>query len=436
MEPAAVIDSLAEHMLVDGLDLVLDLDESHGSTLVDARNGRARLDMFGFFASNALGMNHPRLHEPDAEAALLRAARHKPSNSDVCTTELADFVATFQRVLGVDHLPWLFLIEGGAMAVANLCKAAFDWKSQHNEQHGRPPTLGTRVLHLERAFHGRSGYTMSLTNTDPRKTARFPTFDWPRIPTPALRFPLDAHDEDNTTREAAALSAAHAAFAEHGHDIALVLVEPIQGEGGDAHMSPRFLRALQDLAHEHDALFGCDEVQTGAGATGTPWAFQQLGLTPDLVAFGKKLHVCGVMGGGRLDEVPQHVFRSSSRINSTFGGSLADMVRATLMLEVYERDGLIARAGRLGGHLLAGLRDLCERHDELTQARGRGLWAAVDVATPPRRDAVVRHLFEHEDVVLLGSGTRTLRFRPTMTVTADELDEAVAALDRTMRTLA
>ncbi len=431
-----VLDTLERHLLVDGLDMVLDLDASRGSRLVDARDGTTYLDMFSYFASNALGMNHPAVHTPEAEERLLRAARHKPSNSDVYTPELAAFVAQFERVLGVDDLPYLFCIEGGALAVENVCKAAFDWKSQHNEDNGRSPELGTQVLHLRHAFHGRSGYTMSLTNTDPRKIARFPKFSWPRIPSPALRFPLDEHADANRAAEDEALRAARVAFEANPHDIALALVEPIQGEGGDNHFSARFLSELQALAHEHDALFGVDEVQTGAGFTGTPWAFQQLGVQPDLLAFGKKLHIGGVMGGGRLDEVDHHVFRASSRINSTFGGNLTDMVRATIMLEVYEEEGLIERAAKLGTHLLERLEALEGRHDTLSQARGRGLWASIDVHDTALRDTVRRHLLTDEQVVLLGCGTRTLRFRPTMTVTVDELDEAVDALDRTMTALA
>jgi L-lysine 6-transaminase len=435
MQPHDVMSTLDRNLLVDGYDLVLDLDASQGSRLVDARDGTSYLDMFTFFASNALGFNHPRLHEPDAEAALLRSARHKPSNSDVYTVDLARFVETFQRVLGVPELPHMFMIEGGALAVANMCKAAVDYKSRRNEAAGRSPELGMQVLHLESAFHGRGGYTMSLTNTDPRKVDRFPKFDWPRIPTPSLRFPLDANADANLAAEDASLAAARAAFEANPHDIALILVEPIQGEGGDAHLSQRYLQGLYALTEEFECLFGVDEVQTGAGFTGTPWAYQQLGVQPDLLSFGKKLHVCGVLGGGRIDEEPQNVFRTSSRINSTFGGSLTDMVRATLMLEVYESEGLIDHAAKMGDHLLARLTELQERHDVLSQARGRGLWASIDVASGELRDAISAHLYAHEHVILLGCGPQTLRFRPTMTVTEAELDEAVDALDRAVTAL-
>jgi L-lysine 6-transaminase len=425
---------LARHLLVDGLDLVLDLQQSHGSWLVDARDGTEYLDLFTFFASNALGMNHPALaRDPRFRDELLEAALTKPSNSDVYTVAMARFVDTFERVLGDARLPHLFLIEGGAAAVENALKVAFDWKSRWNEAHGLDAERGTRVLHLREAFHGRTGYTMSLTNTDPVKTARYPTFDWPRIDNPYVRAGCDAGEQRD--RELAALAQARAAFAAHPHDIACAIVEPIQGEGGDHHFRPAFLQALQELCHAHDALFVVDEVQTGCGLTGTPWAYQQLGLAPDVVAFGKKTQVCGVMAGGRVDEVPDNVFAVGSRINSTWGGGLTDMVRARRILEVVETDGLIPRAAALGRRMLAMLRNLAERHPGVTDPRGRGLMCAVSLESRQLRDRVVEQLRADERVIVLGCGTRSLRFRPALTVTEPELVAGVAALDRVLTDL-
>jgi L-lysine 6-transaminase len=422
---------LARHLLVDGFDLVLDLGRSHGSWLVDARDGTTYLDLFTFFASSALGMNHPALaDDPTFRAELLEAALHKPSNSDVYTTAMARFVATFARVVGDPALPHLFFVEGGALAVENALKVAFDWKSRWNGAHGLDPRLGTRVLHLREAFHGRSGYTMSLTNTDPVKTDRYPRFDWPRIANPYLRADIPAAAQRD--REAAALEQARAAFAAHPHDIACAIVEPIQGEGGDHHFRPEFLQSLQRLCHAHDALFVVDEVQTGCGLTGSAWAYQQLGLSPDVVAFGKKTQVCGIMAGGRVDEVPDNVFRVGSRINSTFGGGLADMVRARRILEVIEADRLIPRAAELGGRLVGMLRELADRHPAVSDPRGRGLMAAVRLATPQLRDLVVERLRTDEHVIVLGCGTRSLRFRPALTVSGAELATGVAALDRVL----
>lgn len=428
--PARVHEILAASILADGFDLVLDLRKSRGRRLVDARDGTAYLDMFGFFASNTLGMNHPALlGDKRFLANLTAAALNKPSNSDIYTVEMARFVDTFARVLGDPRLPHLFFIDGGGLAVENALKTAFDWKSRHNEMHGRPAELGTKVLHLTGAFHGRTGYTLSLTNTDPVKTARFPKFDWPRIDTPYT----GPDHPDIEAAEARALDQARRAFAENPHDIACFIAEPIQGEGGDRHLRPEFLRAIQELCHANDALFILDEVQTGVGMTGTVWAYQQLGLEPDIVAFGKKTQVCGIMAGGRVDEVPDNVFHVSSRLNSTWGGNLADMVRARRVFEVMEHEDLVARARELGPHLLARLTELSGAHAEVTDPRGRGLMCAITLATPELRNEVVTRLREEEHILILGTGDRGIRFRPPLTVTKAELDEAVDALERVLR---
>jgi len=432
--PAEVHDVLGRHLLVDGFDLVLDTAASQGSWMVDARDGTRYLDMFTFFASSPLGMNSPELTgDPAFLTRLTAIAVNKPSNSDIYTTDLADFVTTFERVLGDPRLPRLFLIEGGALAVENALKAAFDFKQKHNAAHGRDGGLGTKILHLTRAFHGRTGYTMSLTNTEPLKVAGFPRFDWPRIDTPAMRFPLDEHLDEVVAAEEHALAQARAAFDAHPHDIAGFIAEPIQAEGGDNHLRGEFLRAVQELCHHHDALFILDEVQTGVGVTGTPWCYQQLGLEPDLVAFGKKAQVCGVMAGGRIEDIPDHVFEMSSRINSTWGGNLTDMVRTQKVLEVIEDRDLIAAATTNGAHLLQRLHDLAGRHpDRIDNVRGRGLLCAFDLPNREQRDQLIAAARTDEHVLLLGCGERSIRFRPHLAVTAEELDLAVAAIDRVL----
>jgi L-lysine 6-transaminase len=428
--PSEVRTTIARHLLADGYELVLDLDRSSGSTLVDARDGSEYLDLFTFFASSALGMNHPALTTDDALAELGAVAVNKPSNSDVYTVPLARFVETFARVLGDPDLPHLFFIDGGALAVENALKVAFDWKSRWNEAHGIDPALGTKVLHLEKAFHGRSGYTMSLTNTDPNKVARFPKFDWPRIPSPSINGTAGV-----IAAEREALAAARQAFEDNPHDIACFIAEPIQGEGGDNHFRPEFLQAMQALCREFDALFIMDEVQTGVGMTGTAWAYQQLGVQPDVVAFGKKAQVCGVMAGGRVDEVPDNVFAVSSRLNSTWGGNLTDMVRARRILEVIESEQLIERAGLVGEHLLQSLHALAGSHEVVSDVRGRGLMCAFTLPSAELRDAVVTRLREDEHVMLLGCGTSSVRVRPALTVRVEDLDRGLAALDRVLTAL-
>jgi len=412
--PNQVHEVLARHVLTDGFKIVYDTKASHGSWVVDARTGEEYLDLYTFFASAPLASNpHGLADDPEFLAVLAEAAANKPANPDMYTTHYAQFVETFDRVLGDRALPHLFFVEGGALAVENALKTAFDWKSRLNEAAGRSPRLGTKVMHLTRAFHGRSGYTLSLTNTEPAKTDRFPKFDWPRIDVPAVTFPVQAHL----------------------HDIACFIAEPIQGEGGDNHMRPEFLRAMQELCHAHDALFVLDEVQTGVGITGTAWAYQQLGLEPDIVAFAKKVQLGGVMAGRRVNEVPDNVFAVSGRINSTWGGGLADMVRSRRLLEIIERDGLIDHAAKTGDWLLGELRILGERHGAVaSNVRGRGLMCAIDLPDSSIRDTAVRHLRE-EHVVVLPCGGRSIRFRPALDITERELQFGLAAFDRVLASL-
>ncbi|WP_227983806.1 L-lysine 6-transaminase [Nocardia spumae] len=432
--PQSVHSRISKHQLADGFPIVLDVRNSHGSWLVDSVTGDEYLDLYTFFASSPLGFNPPGLaDDPAFRDHLAEVAISKPANGDCYTTHLVEFIETFARVLGDPQLPHLFFVEGGALAVENALKCAFDWKSRHNQLQGRDPGLGTKVLHLTSAFHGRSGYTMSLTNTDPGKTERFPRFDWPRIDTPVVRFPLAAHLVAVESAERRALAQAEAAFRRHEHDIACFVAEPIQGEGGDNHMRAEFLQAMEQLCRDNDALFVLDEVQTGGGVTGTAWAYQQLGLQPDIVAFSKKVQLGGIMAGRRVDEVADNVFNVSGRISSTWGGGLVDMVRSTRLLDIIDSRGLIPRARQLGTHALDALDALAASYPNLvSNVRGRGLMCAFDLPGTAVRDDMIRQLLVQEKVIALPSGTNSVRIRPALSVTEDELALAVAAFGRVL----
>src|SRR6266446_1451199 len=192
ISPRQVIAALQKHILVDGFKLVFDLAKSRGSRVVDAVTGRELIDLYSFYGSQPIGFNHPYFDQPEVKADLLAAAKVKVANADVYTVQYATFVSTLARVMGLPPLDRYFFIEGGALAVENALKAAMDWKVRKNLAAGRGQ-CGTEIIHFERAFHGRTGYTISLTNTDPRKTDFFPKFSWPRITNPSIDFslPLD-----------------------------------------------------------------------------------------------------------------------------------------------------------------------------------------------------------------------------------------------------
>lgn len=428
ISPDNVRSILGKHILTDGYDFVLDLEKSKGAYLVDARSGKQYLDFFTFFASNPLGMNHPKIAD-DAGfmQKLARVAVNKPSNSDVYTEEMAHFMEVFDRVGIPDYLPYTFFIAGGALAVENAMKVAFDWKVQKNFQKGYRKEKGHKVLHFEKAFHGRSGYTLSVTNTVPDKVKYFPKFDWPRVISPAMTFPeTTEHIKAAAKQEQLAIAQAERFFKIYKDDIACILIEPIQGEGGDRHFRLEFHQALRELADKHEALLIYDEVQTGIGMTGKFWAHEHF-VKPDILAFGKKAQVCGILAGKRVDEVETNCFHVSSRINSTWGGNLVDMVRFGRILEIIEEENLIENAAKTGQYLLERLTELSRQYDEFTNARGKGLFCAIDLPDGAIRDAIIKKCFNN-GLFILSCGTNTIRFRPPLNITAEQLDEGLDIL--------
>ncbi|NBW70541.1 MAG: L-lysine 6-transaminase [Bacteroidetes bacterium] len=426
--PASQVRSiLAKHILADGYDMVLDLDKSHGSYLVDKVTNREYLDFFTFFASNPLGMNHPALDNDDFIRRIGKAAINKPSNSDIYTEYMAEFMETFERVGIPDYLPHAFFISGGALAVENAMKIAFDWKVQKNYQRGYREEKGHLVLHFEHAFHGRTGYTLSVTNTLPDKVKYFPKFTWPRVISPANHYPETKESIEQVIKhEDLALEQAKRYFEMHKDDIACILIEPIQAEGGDRHFRQEFHQELRNLADQYEALLIYDEVQTGVGLTGKFWAHEHF-VQPDIIAFGKKAQVCGILAGRRLDEVETNCFKVSSRINSTWGGNLVDMVRFQRILEVIEQDKLVENAAHLGTHLLTGLETLCNKHTHFSNPRGKGLMCAIDLPNAHARNAVVTECM-NQGLMILGCGDKTIRFRPALTVSKTEIDQALTIL--------
>jgi L-lysine 6-transaminase len=428
IQPQDVKKFLSRYLLTEGFDIILDVERSNGSWFVDQRDGARYLDFFSMYASMAVGYNHPRLLQAKEELGQL--AISKPSNSDVYTPAMAGFVETFARIAMPVEFPHVFFIEGGALAVENALKTAFDWKVRKNYGKGLGREAGSQIIHFRQAFHGRSGYTLSLTNTaDPRKTDFFPKFSWPRIVNPRIAFPLD---EKNLAAvralEEEALAEIGRAIGRHGDDIAALIIEPIQGEGGDNHFRAEFLQALRRLCDDHEIMLIFDEVQTGVGLTGRFWACEHFGVWPDILVFGKKTQVCGILASRRVEEVSCHVFQERSRLNSTFGGNLVDMVRCSHILRIIEEEQLVENARRQGEGLLAGLNRLAADFPVIvTNPRGRGLMCAFDAPDGNIRDQLVKALFL-EKVLVVGCGERSIRFRPQLIVNAGEIDQGLAVL--------
>jgi L-lysine 6-transaminase len=432
--PSNVLETIEQHVLLDGFKVVVDLEKSRGSYLHNAVGNRRLIDLYGFFGSMPVGFNHPHFDQPEVQRDLLRAAKVKVANSDVYSEGYAEFVETFSRTVGLAPLERYLFIEGGAPAVENCLKAAMDWKVRKNAEAGHGGDRGSEILHFRHAFHGRSGYTMSLTNSDPRKTDLFAKFDWPRVSCPCLDFslPESERERDVIAREKKSEREIRDYIRNRNIDICAIIIEPIQGEGGDNHFRGEWLHTLRKICDENELLLIFDEVQCGMGATGRNWCCEHFGVVPDLLAFGKKAQVCGVMAGPRLDEVKDNAFRLSSRLNSTWGGNFTDMVRSTHYLRIIEEEHLVENAAKVGAYFLDQLRDLQREEPMISAARGRGLFLAFDLPDAKTREEFWKGFFDL-GVLTLRSGENSIRFRPALDLTADVVDEAMGVMRKYCR---
>ncbi|MFQ6104893.1 MAG: L-lysine 6-transaminase [Candidatus Glassbacteria bacterium] len=437
IEPGLVKSTIGRYMLADGFDIIVDLQNSRGCRLVDAVTGDEYLDFFNFFASCPIGTNHPKLLEKETREKLIWAAINKPSNSDFYTTEMAEFVETFATQTLPPELPHLFFISGGALAVENAMKTAFDWKVRWNLKRGSKEERGFKVIHFEQCFHGRTGYTLSCTNTaDPRKTKYFPTFDWPRIPNPKIEFPPN---EENLRKvveaEERSLSLIRKAIDQSPEDVAAIIIEPIQGEGGDNHFRGEFLRELKAIADRFEIFLIFDEIQTGFGATGKWWAFEHFDIVPDIIAFGKKTQVCGIAVGRKVDSIKNNVFEESSRINSTWGGNLADMMRCKYYIDIIVEENLLENAGRMGEYFVGRLEELSQSfRDTMRSVRGRGCMIAFDLPSDEIRQKLLAEMRKNK-LLALACGKRSVRFRPPLNVSKEEVDESIDILYKSLKSI-
>lgn len=431
--PNEVNETLSQHVLADGFDLTYDMGQSQGAYIYDSKYNRKLLDFFTCFASVPLGYNHPKMvNDENFKHHLLLAAMANPSNSDVYTQQYAQFVKTFGAIGIPDYLPHAFFIAGGGLAIENALKVAMDWKVQKNFAKGYKEEKGFKVLHFEKAFHGRTGYTLSLTNTSPEKTKWFAKFEWPRVTVPTVKFPLE---NDNLAQaihtEEVSIAQIKKAFADHKDDICAIIIEPIQSEGGDNHLREEFLIQLRSIADENEAFLIYDEVQTGVGLTGKFWCHQHFSekARPDILAFGKKMQVCGILVGNKVDEIENNVFNIPSRINSTWGGNLVDMVRATQILQIVEEDKLCDKAAEVGQYLKENLEGLSKTYDQISNVRGKGLLCAFDFPDSEMRNTFIQKGME-QNVMFLGCGAKTIRFRPALIIEKDHIDQGLDVMQK------
>lgn len=427
---AAMLDELSRYVIATPYPFVLDLEKCAGMYLATV-DGQRLFDWAGYFGSKLIGHNHPRLYEPEYVRRLTRAANNKVANPDFLTTECLEYYRLLYRIapesLRSTTLE-VYAVNSGAEAVENMMKYLIARFHAKRREQGRIIT-NRRFLYFDQAFHGRTVFALGVTQTiDPVATKDFHGLlvgGNVKLPFPAI----DSRDSEavNEQRTDDALRMVEMALGQMADEIVGIIVEPIQGAGGQRVALPRFFRGLSELAHRYDVYLAFDEVQTSLGATGRMFATDHYDLPhpPLAVAVGKKFGAGAVYMREPLEDI--------GVLDSTWGGTLADMVRVVQEVRIVEDEDLIVQAAVNGEYLAAGLREIAEYPGSpIFNVRGMGLYQGFSLGTPEQKGALIRIAREKHDLLLLGAGANSIRTRPSLSVTRPDIDRFLELLARSL----
>ncbi len=426
-----MLEELGRYVVATPYPFALDLAKCEGMWLTTV-DGQRLFDWAGYYGSKLIGHNHPGLYEPGYVERLVRAANNKVANPDFLTEECLAYYRMLHRVApAAMQNPRLevYVVNSGAEAVENMMKYLVA-KYNHKQAAAGKPVGNRRFLYFDKAFHGRTVFALNVTQTiDPVATKDFHGLTLNgnvKLPFPA--FDSGASRQENLTSALRALDQVESALKLMSDEIVGIIVEPIQGAGGHRVAVPEFFQGLSELAHRHGVYLAFDEVQTGLGATGKMWALDHFNLphAPMAVASGKKFGNGVVYMHEPLHDV--------GVLDSTWGGTLADMVRVVREMEIVEEEGLVERAAVNGERLASGLRAMAERNLGLVcNIRGLGLYQGFSLDSPERKSRLIEVAREEFGLLLLGAGKRSIRTRPNLSVTGAEVDQFLETIEFALR---
>jgi L-lysine 6-transaminase len=427
---AQMLEELGRYVIATPYPFAIDLEKGDGMWLQTV-DGQRLFDWAGYYGSKLVGHNHPGLYEPSYVRRLVLAANNKVANPDFLTKECLDYYRMLVRLAPKSmRNPRLevYAVNSGAEAVENMMKYLVA-KFNHKRQAKNHPVGNRRFLYFDKAFHGRTVFALGVTQTiDPVATKDFQGLTMSgsmKLPFPAFN---SGHSrQENLSHAVKALEQVESALRLMSDEIVGIIVEPIQGAGGHRVAVPEFFQGLSELAHRYDVYLGFDEVQTGLGATGEMWALDHFNLPhpPMAIATGKKFGNGVVYMYEPLEDV--------GVLDSTWGGALADMVRVVREIEIVEQEGLVEKAASNGQSLAQGLQRLVDKYPHmLSNVRGLGLYQGFSLDTPARKARLVETALESFGLLLLGAGKRSIRTRPNLSVTSEEVDLFLDILDQAL----
>ncbi|MBP8039493.1 MAG: aminotransferase class III-fold pyridoxal phosphate-dependent enzyme [Aeromonadaceae bacterium] len=424
----AMLAELSRYVIAEPKPFVVDLAQSRGIWLATV-DGDRLMDWCGLYGARLLGYNHPRLYEADYLQHLALAANNKMANPDFLTAECLDYYRLLHALAPecmAGQPVEVYVVNSGAEAVENMLKYFINLHHQKLQEQGKQVTT-RRFIYFEQAFHGRTVFTLNITRlaNDPLATRDYQGIIPDNLQVPFPAWDTSCSEAENEQRVDACLAQLEDLMQRYQDEIVGVVLEPLQGAGGHRIAAPRFYQALSVLCHRYQISWGLDEVQTSGGQCGKVFAIDLFDIPypPQAVASAKKF------GNGVL--YMQRSMQDVGVLDSTWGGTLADMVRFVQEWRIVSDEQLVAAVADKAVHLVAGLQQLADQWpDKLYNIRGWGLYQGFSLRRPEQKARLLAMALEDEDLLLLGAGTESVRFRPPLDVTLPEIDLLLAKLAR------
>ncbi len=426
------LEELRRYVIADPYPFVLNLAAGEGLWLATV-DGQRVFDWAGYYASKWIGHNHPGLREPKYVETLIHAANNKLANPDFLTPECLGYYrlihALAPQCMRNPRLE-VYAVNSGAEAMENMMKYLLNLHDRKNPGRKGEPR---RFIYFDQAFHGRTVYALNVTELshDPMITKDFHGLVRGNIQVPFPAINRDESPAQNRFRTEEALRRVERSLQDYRGEVVAIVTEPIQGAGGHRVAEKAFFQGLSRLAHDYGVYLGFDEVQTAGGQTGSFFMVDSLELPypPQAVATAKK------MGNGVV-----YMYESMDDegvLDSTWGGSLVDMVRFGREWEIVVAEKLIEQVPEKTAALVAMLEGLQARWPSwIRNVRGAGLYQGFSTTTAEQKARLVEAALQEEDLLLLGAGPLSVRFRPPLTVTMDDIAELGRRLTRLLERLA
>lgn len=427
-ESQRLIAELDQYVRTTTLPFVVDLDRCRGMRLGTV-DGDEVVDWGGFYGSKLIGPGHPRLRTPEFSAKIARVTSLRVPNPDYLTPECLEYYrlvySIAPRCMRGEGLE-VYAVNSGAEAVENAMKYLIHEFGERRKLAPNPPAA-RRFIYFDRAFHGRTIGALNVTRLlhDPTVTRGFEGFIPGNIQVPFPHTDTSRPESANEAEVTEALATVKENLERYQGEVIGIVVEPLQGAGGQRMATKRFFQELSRLARTYDVGLAFDEVQTAGGQTGDVFMVDQLDLPhpPDAVATAKKF------GNGLV--YMRTTMSDRGVLDSTWGGSLADMVRFIEEWRVVTEERLIEQVPEKAELLIGGLQELTRDFPErVFNVRGIGLYQGFSLRTPEQRTRLKERALQEEGYVLLGAGAQTIRLRPTLDVTKEEIEELITVLRR------